>query len=186
MENKDSMGTNAGTTKKMGTAAIIQMLMIIAAFAISVVGIVRISDVSRLIIYAGQCLVCVFIFLFGILKFKDNEGKLLKIVIISYALLEALRASLLNVTGVHFIVGVIAKFILASLACTCVIMAERMNSESGQKTAIGMLVLEVILYIIFIAGFKGVMLGHINRFLPLVGVLIAGTIALLYKENIKN
>ena len=186
MENKDSMGTNTSTTNKLGTAAIIQMFMIIAAFAISVIGIVRITNASRLIIYVGQGLVCIFIFLFGILKFKDSEGKILKAVIISYALLEALRASLLNVTGVHFIVGVIARFILTSLACTCVLMAERMNSESGKKTAIGMLVLEIILYVIFVAGFKGVMLGRVNRFLPLVGVLIAGTIAFLHKENMKD
>ena len=175
--------TNNAAANKFGTVAIIQVIMLIVAFVLGIVGMVRITDIYRIIIYAGQCIICAALLLFGVLQFKDVEGKFLKIAIISYALLEALRASLLNVTGVHFAVGVVARFILASLACTCVLMAERLGKESGKKTAIGMLVLEVILYVIFLVGFKGVMLGRINRFLPLMGVLIAGTIALLHKEK---
>ena len=189
MGNQDATNsTNSGSAeaKKFGTYQIIEAVMIITALVIGIIGIVRITDIYRVIIYAGQSLVCFFIFLFGVLRYKDSDGKLLKIVIISYALIEALRVSLLSVIGVHFVVGVIAKFILASLACTCVLMAERMNNESGKKTAIGVLVLEILLYVIFVAGFKGVMLGRINRFLPLMGVLIAGTIALIHKENVKE
>lgn len=183
--NNENNGVGDAANKP-GTATIIQGIMLITAFAICIVGIVRITDVYRIIIYAGQCLVCVALFLFGVLKFKDVDGKFLKITVISYALIEALRASLLNVTGVHFAVGVIARFILASLACTCVLMAERMDKESGKKTAIGMMVLEIILYVVFLAGFKGVLLGRINRFLPLIGVFIAGTIALLHREKNKD
>ncbi|MCR5558454.1 MAG: hypothetical protein K6F75_12955 [Butyrivibrio sp.] len=182
----ESTGNENNTAvNTFGTAAIIKGIMLIAAFVLGIVGIVRITDIYRIIIYAGQCIICVALFLFGVLKFKDVEGKFLKITIISYAILEALRASLINVTGVHFAVGVIARFILASLACTCVLMAERMGKESGKRTAIGMLTLEVILYVVFLAGFKGILLGRINRFLPLIGVLIAGTIALLHKEKTK-
>ncbi len=44
-----------------------------------------------------------------------------------------------------------------------------------------MVILEIVLYLVFLVGFPGVMLGHLNRFLPLVGILIAGSIALLQK-----
>ncbi len=56
-----------------------------------------------------------------------------------------------------------------------------MEKGSSEKISLGMVILEIVLYIVFLVGFPGVMLGHLNRFLPLVGVLIAGSIALLQK-----
>ena len=168
------------TTNRPGTLAVIQIVMLICAFVIGVLGIIRITDMLRITIYACQCLTCIFILLFGVFKFKDPEGKLLKTVFLAYALLEGLRAALLNVTGVSFAVGVAARFILVLLACSCVLLSERACKETGKKTATEILVLEIILYVVFLAGFKGVMLGRINRFLPLVGVLIAGAIVLQY------
>ena len=78
-------------------------------------------------------------------------------------------------------ISALAKFILAVLACNCVLVAERMEKGSSEKISLGMVILEIVLYIVFLVGFPGVMLGHLNRFLPLVGVLIAGSIALLQK-----
>ena len=167
MGNEDVMG------KKFDNKTIVSMIILVVAFAISVFGLIRNTDIYRGIIYFGQCLACILIFAFGIMKFKDAESKIFKIVLISYALLEALRASLLNITGVHFIFGVIARFVLVCLACTCVLVADRMGNKPSKKMAIGMTILEIILYIVFLVGFPGVMLGSMIRFLPLAGVLIA-------------
>ena len=180
MGNEDVMG------KKFDNKTIVSMIILVVAFAISVFGLIRNTDIYRGIIYFGQCLACILIFAFGIMKFKDAESKIFKIVLISYALLEALRASLLNITGVHFIFGVIARFVLVCLACTCVLIADRMGNKPSKKMAIGMTILEIILYIVFLVGFPGVMLGRMNRFLPLAGVLIAASIALLQKSESLN
>ena len=180
MGNEDVMG------KKFDNKTIVSMIILVVAFAISVFGLIRNTDIYRGIIYFGQCLACVLIFAFGIMKFKDAESKIFKIVLISYALLEALRASLLNITGVHFIFGAIARFVLVCLACTCVLVADRMGNKPSKKMAIGMTILEIILYFVFLVGFPGVMLGRMNRFLPLAGVLIAASIALLQKSESLN
>ena len=180
MGNEDVMG------KKYDNKTIASMIILVVAFAISVFGLVRNTDIYRGIIYFGQCLACVLIFVFGAMRFKDSDGRIFKIILISYALLEALRASLLNITGVHFIFGVIARFILACLACTCVLIADRMGKREPGKIAICMMILEIILYIVFLIGFPGVMLGRMNRFLPLSGVLIAASIALLQKSESLN
>ena len=60
----------------------------------------------------------------------------------SYALLEALRAALLNTDGVNPWVGALAKFILAVLACNCVLVAERIEKGSSEKISLGMVILE--------------------------------------------
>lgn len=44
-----------------------------------------------------------------------------------------------------------------------------------------MVLLEIILYGVFILGFPGVMLGHLNAVMPAVGVLIAASVALLLR-----
>ena len=180
MGNEDVMG------KKFDNKTIASLIILVVAFAISVFGLVRNTDIYRGIIYFGQCLACVLIFVFGAMRFKDSDGRIFKIILISYALLEALRASLLNITGVHFKFGVIARFILACLACTCVLIADRMGKREPGKIAICMMILEIILYIVFLIGFPGVMLGRMNRFLPLAGVLIAASIALLQKSESLN
>lgn len=180
------MGKEDVTGKKFDNKTIVSMIILVVAFAISVFGLIRNTDIYRGIIYFGQCLACVLIFAFGIMKFKDAESKIFKIVLISYALLEALRASLLNITGVHFIFGAIARLVLVCLACTCVLVADRMGNKPSKKMAIGMTILEIILYIVFLVGFPGVMLGRMNRFLPLAGVLIAASIALLQKNESMN
>ena len=180
MGNEDVMG------KKFDNKTIASLIILVVAFAISVFGLVRNTDIYRGIIYFGQSLACVLIFVFGAMRFKDSDGRIFKIILISYALLEALRASLLNITGVHFIFGVIARFILACLACTCVLIADRMGKREPGKIAICMMIFEIILYIVFLIGFPGVMLGRMNRFLPLSGVLIAASIALLQKSESLN
>ncbi len=42
--------------------------------------------------------------------------------------------------------------------------------------------LEVLLYVVFLIGFPGVLLGQLNKFMPLVGILIAGSIAFIQEK----
>ena len=170
--------------KKVKAMKIVQIVMIVGAFALTVYGLIRNIDIFRAIIYGMQCLECALIFVFGVLKFKDDNGKIFKGVLVSYALLEALRAAILGTTGVNTVVGMIARFILAVLSCTSILAAERLGQDSFKRTAICMVVLEALLYLVFLFGFPGVMLGRFNRFMPAVGVLVALTI--LFSQTVKN
>lgn len=184
--NDEEVMERYGVSKKFGIRVFFHMLLIILAFAISIVGIMKNTDLHRMIIYSGQALTCVCIFIFGFFKFKDRDRIYFRVVLNAYALLEALRASLLNTTGVNPWIGALARFLLVILACQCVLIAEKMDRRSREKNAIFMVCTEIALYLIYIFGFPGVMLGHLNRVMPIVGVLIAATIALLQQgKNIQ-
>jgi hypothetical protein len=165
---------------------IIQLLLLIAAFAVAMVGVVRNTDFNREVIYVGQAVACALFVVFGIFGFKDEKGNFFKLSIFAYALLEALRSVLLNTTGIDSTVATISRFILAVLACNCVLVADRIGEKSGIYAAIGVVVLEVALYIAFLLGFPGVLKGHLNRFMPLVGVLIAGSFVAILLEKSKT
>ena len=179
--NNEEVVEKYGVTKNFGIGIFLQMLLMAAALVLTLVGLFTSRDLNRTIIYVGQTASCVLIIVFGIFRFKDRDRKFLRVVLNSYALLEALRAALLSTDGIDFWVGALAKFILAVLACNCVLVAERMDQASSVKISVGMVILEAVLYVVFLLGFPGVLYGHLNRFLPLVGVLIAGSIALLQK-----
>ena len=163
-------------SKKNGVLAVVHMICVAAALVLAIVGIVRISNIGRLIIYIGQGLICIAILVLGLIHFKDGSRKYLHVILIAYAFLEALRVALLSTDGVNQIVGYVARFFLAVLACACILLAERMDKADNIKIAISVVVLEVALYLVFLFGFPGVMLGHLNRFLPLVGVLITASV----------
>ena len=179
--NNDEVMKKYGITKKFGIMIGLQMLLMMSAFVLTIVGLINNTNPYREIVYTGQACSCALIIVFGIFRFKDRDRHFLRVVLNSYALLEALRAALLNTEGVNPWVGVLARFILACLACLCVLVAERMEQGESERISIAMVVMEIILYIVFLVGFPGIMLGHLNRFLPLVGVFIAGSIALLQK-----
>ena len=176
---------NNSSAKKFEPIFILQIVMLLAAFAISAVGFVLIfsGNILRTVIYALQCLGCIMIFVFGVLRFKASGTKVMRIVLYGYAVLEAVRAAILNTTGVGPVPAAIARFVLALLACSCILTAERIDKKDGWKAAICIVALEIILYIVFLAGFPGVMLGRLNRFMPLVGVLMAGSILLNLKQH---
>ncbi|WP_026516525.1 hypothetical protein [Butyrivibrio sp. MC2021] len=176
---------NNSNERKFGPLFIAQIVMLIAAFAISAVGFVLIfsGNILRTVIYAFQCLGCIMIFVFGVLRIKASGAKVMKIILYGYALLEAVRCAILNTTGVGPVPAAIARFVLALLACSCILTAERIDEKEGWKAALMILALEIFLYIVFLAGFPGVLLGRLNRFMPIVGVLMAGSILLNLKQH---
>lgn len=182
MDNNTVNG-KSGISEKLRWGIIVQTVLVVAALVLSGYACFRSHEIRRIIIYAGQALVCLFIIVFGTLKSKDESRKYLVFIINCYALLEILRAVLIITTGIEPVVSGITRLIMAVIACNCVILADRIDKKDSEIISIGIVALEVILYLVFIFGFPGVMYGRINKFIPLAGVLIAGSIALFTKAK---
>ena len=165
--------------KKRKATVAAQIGLIVIALVLTIIGIIRSSDdPARWIVYIGQAVTCISIIVFGLRHIDQTDFKYFKIVINCYALFEALRAALLNTSGVAFLPAFLSRFILACLACCCVLFAERIETKDCLKFGYGLIGMEILLYIVFIIGFPGMMYGHLKRFMPLAGVLIAASIVL--------
>ena len=162
---------------------LLQTILILTAVMLDLLGIIRILDPNRFIIYTFQSAACITIIFLSYVYIEDKNPTKIRLFLFIYAGLEALRAVLLNTTGINHTVGITAKIILIALSCTSAAMAIIIDKNICEKIAILMIVLETLLYAVFLIGFPGVMLGHMNRFMPLVGVLIAACIALIAKGN---
>ncbi len=171
------------TSKKTGMMGYCPILLAIAALVVAAIGLVRVLNVYRQIIYIGQILISACLLVQGGINLKNGEKNFIKHILYACAVLEALRATILVTIGVNTIVGYVARFILIVLACCCVLTAERVGSGSGEKAAVGIIALEIVLYLVFLFGFPGIMLGRLNRFLPLASVLIAVGIFALVKSS---
>ena len=92
----------------------------------------------------------------------------LKSLVISYALLEAIRVSLLQTGGIAEIYSFLAKFILVLLALDAALLSERLEKKEGLYLALTMVGLEILLYVIFIIGFPLVRTRLLYLIVPLV------------------
>ena len=182
MENSN-VNEKHGISDKLRTGIIIQTVLVAAALVISVLAAFRSHEFRRIIVYAGQAITCLLIIIFGTVKFKDKDRMFLKVILNCYAFLEALRAVLIITTGIAPVVSGITRFLMILLACVCVLLSERLDKKDGERLSIYLAILEVVLYLVFLLGFPGVLYGTINRFIPLSGVLIAGSIALFVKAK---
>ena len=101
MENKEFV-KKYNITKKTGILMLVQMILLTCALVISLFGVFKsldlVNSLNRVIIYGGQALICCATILFGIYYFNKTNTKYFKIIIMAYALLEAIRvcAVLLN------------------------------------------------------------------------------------------
>ena len=181
MENKEIIKKYA-ITKKTALLIMAQVILIILAFILTVFGIVKSVNLanswSRIVIYYGQAITCVVIIVFGVAYFSKKDSKYFKTVVISYAILEALRVSLLSVNGIDMLPALLAKFILVALTCDCVLLSERIDKEEGYYVSLAMVGLEIILYAVFVIGFPPVRERLLYLALPFVGILIASAICL--------
>lgn len=174
---------NTGMIKKNRIIDFLPITLSAAALVVSAVGLFRVANISRQIIYAGQVVIGLILLIQGVFHLKDGGLKYLKTVLYACAFLEALRATILITIGVNTVVGYVARFILIMLACSCVSTAERMGRKGVEIAAASIIALEILLYLVFLFGFPGIMLGLLNRFLPLAGVLIAGSIFFLIRTD---
>ena len=164
MNNKE-MIDKYGITKKTGILILLQMMIMMGALVIS---------------------------LFGIYYFNKKDSKYFKSLVISYALLEAIRVSLLQTGGIAEIYSFLAKFILVLLALDAALLSERLEKKEGLYLALTMVGLEILLYVIFIIGFPSVRTRLLYMIVPVVGILMAGSMCIfvtgrleqiLYSEN---
>ena len=93
-----------GITKKTGILILLQMILMIAALIISLFGIFQsmnpVTALNRLVVYGGQALICFATILFGFYYFNKKDVKYFKRLVMGYALLEAVRVSLLQTGGI--------------------------------------------------------------------------------------
>ena len=183
--NKDYM-----ITKITGIFIFLQMILMAGALAISLVGVFTsldlVNDLNRLVVYGGQAAICLATLVFGIYYFKKNETKHFKILVIGYALLEAIRVSLLQTGGIKGIYGFLAKFLLVLLALCAAFLADRLEKKQGLYLSLIMVAMEILLYGVFIIGFPAVRTNLLYMIVPLVGVFMAGSMCIFITGKLEQ
>ena len=195
MDNK-KMTDKYNITKKTGILILLQIILMMGALIISLFGVFTsldlVNDLNRLIVYGGQAAICLATIVFGVYYFNKKDTKYFKSLVIGYALLEAIRVSLLQTGGIAGIYSFLSKFILVLLVLDAAFLSERLEKKEGLHLALIMVGLEIILYLIFIVGFPAVRTSLLYMIVPLVGILMAGSMCIfvtgrfeqmLYGEN---
>ena len=189
MNNKEVID-KYGITKKTGILIILQMMLVIGALFISLFGIFKsldlVSSINRLIVYGGQASICLATIVFGFYYFNKKDSKYFRSLVIAYALLEAIRVSLLQTGGVVEIYSFLAKFILVLLVLDAALLSERLEKKDGLYLALTMVGLEILLYIIFIVGFPAVRTRLLYIIVPLVGILMAGSMCIFVTGRLEQ
>ena len=177
-------------SKKTGISILVQIIFMIGALIISLFGVFTaldlVNDLNRLIVYGGQAVICLATILFAIYYFGKKNVKYFKGLVIGYALLEAIRVSLLQTGGIDWIYSFLAKFILVLLALDAALLSERLEKKEGLHLAFVMVGLEILLYVIFIIGFPAVRTRLLYMIVPLVGILMAGSMCVFITGRLEQ
>lgn len=197
--NNNEMLEKFSLSKKTRVSILIQLILTAVALIISLFGVFKtldlVNDLNRLIVYGGQAAICLATIVFGVYYFDKNDTKYFKSLVFSYALLEAIRVSLLQTGGIKGIFSFLAKFVLVLLVLSTAFLFDRLEKKEGLKLSFIMLGLEILLYVIFIVGFPAVRTNLLYMIVPLVGILMSGSMCvfvtgrleqLAYGENANN
>jgi len=189
MNNKE-MIDKYNITMKTGFSILLQIILMIGALIISLFGVFTsldlVNDLNRLIVYGGQAAICLATIVFGVYYFNKKSIKYFKRLVIAYAFLEAIRVSLLQTGGIAEIYSFLAKFILVLLVLDAAFLSERLEKKEGLYLAITMVGLEIILYLIFIIGFPAVRTRLLYMIVPLVGILMAGSMCIFVTGRLEQ
>lgn len=189
MNNKE-MIEKYSITKKTGIMILLQMILMTIALMISLFGIFKSLDLvnsfNRLIVYGGQALICLATIVFGVIHFNKQNTKYFRKLIIGYALLEGIRVSLLQTGGIAEIYSFLAKFIMVLLALDAALLSERIEKKEGLYLALTMVGLEILLYLIFIIGFPAVRTRMMYMIVPLVGILMTGSMCIFITGRLEQ
>ena len=189
MNNKELI-EKYGLTKKTGVYILVQMILMAAALIISLFGIFKsldlVNEFNRLIVYGGQAAICLATIVFGVFYFGKKDTKYFKSLVIAYALLEAIRVSLLQTDGIADIYSFLAKFILVLLAVDAALLCAKLEEKSGLYLSLTMVGLEILLYGIFIIGFPAVRTNLFYMIVPLVGILMAGSMCIFVTGRLEQ
>lgn len=189
MNNKE-MIEKYSITKKTGITILLQLLLMIGALIISLFGVFTsldlVNSLNRLIVYGGQAAICAATVVFSLCYFNKKDKKYFRSLVIGYALLEAIRVSLLRTDGIAEIYGFLAKFVLVLLALDAALLSERLEKKEGLRLALTMVGLEILLYVIFIVGFPAVRTKLLYMIVPLVGILMAGSMCIFVTGRLEQ
>jgi hypothetical protein len=188
--NNKEMIDKYSITKKTGVLILLQIVLMTGALIISLFGVFTsldlVNDLNRLVVYGGQAMICMATIVFGVYYFNKKESKYFKSLVIGYALLEAIRVSLLQTGGIKGIYSFLAKFVLVLLVLSAAFLSDRLEKKEGLKLSFIMVGLEILLYIIFIVGFPAVRTSLLYIIVPLVGVLMAGSMCLFVTGRLEQ
>ena len=189
MNNKE-MIDKYNITKKTGIMILLQIILMTGALIISLFGVFTsldlVNDLNRLIVYGGQAAICLATIVFGVCYFNKKNTKYFKRCVIGYDLLEAVRVSLLQTGGIAGIYSFLAKFILVLLALDAALLSEKFEKKEGLRLALTMVGLEILLYCIFIVGFPAVRTRLLYMIVPLVGILMAGSMCIFVTGRLEQ
>ena len=188
--NSQEMIEKYSLSKKTGVFILIQLLLLTVALVISLFGVFTsldlVNDLNRLVVYGGQAALCLATIVFGVYYFRKNDTKYFKSLVIGYALLEAIRVSLLQTGGIKGIYSFLARFILVLLALGAAFLSDRLEKKEGLKLSLIMVGLEILLYGIFIVGFPAVRTSLLYMIVPLVGILMAGSMCIFVTGRLEQ
>ena len=189
MSNKGSIKkyTISDKTKKL---IVLQLVLMLGALIISLCGIFKsldlVNSLNRLVVYGGQAAICFATILFGMYYFGKKETKYFRSLVIGYALLEAIRVSLLQTDGIANIYSFLAKFILALLVLDAALLSDRLEEKKGLYLSLTMVGLEILLYLVFFIGFPAVRTRLLYMIVPLVGILMAGSMCIFVTGRLEQ
>lgn len=188
--NNQQMIDKYRITKKTGITILLQIILMAGALTISLFGVFTsldlVNDLNRLVVYGGQAAICLATIAFAIYYFNKKETKYFRSLVMGYALLEAIRVSLLQTGGIAGIYSFLAKFILVLLALDAALLSERLEKKEGLRLALTMVGLEILLYVIFIVGFPAVRTRLLYMIVPLVGILMAGSMCIFVTGRLEQ
>ena len=189
MENKEII-KKYSISKKTALLIMIQMILLMIAFILSGYGIYKslstYNNVNRIIIYTYQALICLITIIFGVYYFNKKDTKYFRSVIIAYAILEALRVSLLQTGGVGEFPSFLAKIIMVLLAYDAALLKDRVEKKEGLYLSLTMVSLEIILYLVFIIGFPQVRTKALYMILPFISILMAGSMCIFVTGRLEQ
>ena len=188
--NNNEMIDKYNLTKKTAILILLQMTLMTGALIISLFGVFSsldlVNDLNRLVVYGGQAAICFATIVFGVYYFGKKDTKYFKSLVLAYALLEAIRVSLLRTGGISETYSFLAKFILVLLAVAAVLLSERLEKKEGLHLSVIMAILEILLYVIFIVGFPAVRTRLLYMIVPLVGILMAGSMCIFVTGRLEQ
>ena len=189
MENKEII-KKYSITKKTAILIMLQMILMAGALVLSLTGVFKslnlVNSTNRIIIYGAQALICLETLIFGLYYFNKKNTKYFKNIIIAYALLEAIRVSLLRTGGIDEIYSFLSKFILVLLAVDAALLSEKTEKKEGLYLSLTMVGLEILLYVIFLIGFPAVRTRLLYMAVQWVGILMSGSMCIFITGKLEQ
>ena len=165
--------------KRIGILMQFQVVLTAVALVLSCIGAaIANGNERRMIVYIAQAAVCVVVIIYALFNFKKKDIKYFKIVIIAYALLEACRAAMLHTEGISSYVSITVRLVMIFLAMDGILLEERMETQQSVNISGAMVLLEEILYTLFLFAFPALHSSYLLALLPFEGVLITISIFL--------